>query len=463
MSRSIHTTRQTLKKLRRQELSTEELQQEALAKAARELQRKRRIKRNVGAERREPEVERTVLPVDAVPITMLDRAPFVFHAASAEDVRALIALLPPAAVLGVDEVRLFLGNEYMAERRDEARATADPLSGRLGCELFPGVYSGNVLGTYFPSRGRIDLYAYVVDWRRLTVPRLIVELFLRLQALKTLMHELAHFHDRVERVRRGRWLADRHENLEWYAEKMEHQWTAEFVVPYLERRYGKECRQFRAWVRQRGGIELPIGFFGGDSRRTERNGITRMVFSTAGAFESWLGELPRCLNPADARLALAWELHFADYYEECLAILNGILAAEPARLKAKICRADTLVHLERYDEALADADTVIAVAPEESRAWEVRLDVFEGRKDWAGLLVECSRWDAVPRVPLRDPRECHRYRAIAHCALGNAEGMETSLAAYAATFRFKSHEAATRRMGLVRRSVFRRAGKPLPA
>lgn len=463
MSRSIHTTRHALKKLRRKEFSTEELQQEALAKAARELERKRRIKRHVGAERREPEVERTVLPADPVPITTLDRAPFVFHAASTEDVRALIALLPPAAVLGIGEVRLLLGKEYMAERKDEARATADPLSGRLGCELFPGVYSGNVLGTYFPSRGRIDLYAYVVDWRRLVVPRPIVELFLRLQALKTLMHEVAHFHDRVERVRRGRWLADRHENLEWYAEKMEHQWTAEFVVSYLERCYGKECRQFRAWVRQRGGIELAIGFFAGDSRRTERDGMTRLVFSTAGAFESWLEALPRCTTAADARLALAWELHFADHYEECLAVLNVVLAAEPAHMKARVCRADTLVHLERYDDALADAEAVIAVAPEESRAWEVRLDVFEDRKDWAGLLVECSRWDAVPRVAPRDRRECHRYRAIAHCALENAEGVEASLAAYAATFRFKSHEAATRRMAFVRRSVFRRAGKPLSA
>ncbi len=462
MSRSIHTTRRSLAELKKRKFASDDARREAISEAGFDLQRKRRIKRHVTKERHAVVAVGDPVPAASIPIKLRDRAPNIFHAAGPEDIRSILDLLPVTAVHGIGEIRLSLGRDYMLELDEETKGKPDPLTGRPGHLSFPGVYSGTVLGTYFPSKGLISLYAYVIDWDRLLVPRAITELYLRLLALKTLMHEVAHFHDHTARVRRGRWMADRHENVEWYAEKREHEWTEQIVVPYLERRYSKECRAFRSWVQQRGGISLPLGFFAGDSRRTERNGMTRLVFSTSGAFESWLEKLPRYGSRHDAHLALAWELHYADQYEECLTVLNRILGDDPAHVKARECRADTLVHLERFDAALEDADEVIRRAPNENGAWESRADVLEHRKDWPSLLETCRQWERVPNVSPQKRRECHRYRAVANCAMGNTEGVETSLTAYWATFRFKNPEMAKRRMQFVRRSVFRRGGKPLP-
>jgi hypothetical protein len=463
MSRSIHTTLHSLKKLKRRKFSTNELREQAISEAEFSLRRKRRIKRQVAGERSGPVADRTLLPGDNIAISVGDDVACVLHAASAEDVRALLALLPPAAVRGISEVRLSLGKAYMAERDPDNRGEPDPLTGRPGSALFPGVYAGDVLGTYWSVKGRIELYAYVADWDRVSVPRAVVTLYLRMQALKTLMHEVAHFHDRVERVRRGRWLSDRSENSEWYAEKMEHEWTVGFVFPYLEKQYGKECRVFRKWLLQRGGIDLPLVFFAGDSRRTERDGMRRLVYSTASVFEYWLEKLPRCATSTDARLALAWELHYADFYVECLQVLNGIIDSGGMHAAVLSCRADTLVHLDRYDEAWRDANEAIRLEPKESGAWESRADVLEFRKDWVGLLESCEHWALVPRMPRSRLRECHRYQAIAHCALGNTAALERCIAAYASTVRFKAPDIAQRRMAVVRRSVFRRAGKDDPS
>lgn len=462
MSRSIHTTNRSLAELKRRKFSSEEARQAALTEARFELRRKRRIKRQVNGERRavEPEGRRT--PAGAIPIRVDDEGLYVLHAASVDDVRAMLDALPPAAVEGLGGVRLLLGREYMMEKSAAKRGTLDPYTGRPGYLMFPGCYAADTLGSYKSSTGVISIYAYVLDQERLQVPQAIAALFLRLQTLKILMHEIAHYHDEVERVRRGRWLSDRRGNFEWYAEKMEHVWADEIVVPYLERTYARECRAFRAWVRQRGGIALPLGFFVGDRRRTERSGPERTVYPTSYAFEDWLKKLPGCGSREESQLALAKLLNRADRYEECLAIVDLLLATNPQDVKARACRAETLLDLGRYEEARDEADAVIEVRPAEHAAWRVRAILMTGMKEWADLLESCIRWEKVRPMPAWIRASCHRFRATAHCALGEREAMEASLVAYGKAVRSKDPEAAKRRLIGVRREVFRRAGQPLP-
>lgn len=462
MSRSIHTTRKSLAALKTRKFADEKERAEALSEAETALTRKRRIKWLASEERHRtpPDGARTT-PM-SVSVTVQDLRAHVYHAVSESDIRAVMEQLPATAVHGISEIRLCLGSKYIAERVEDLGGKPDPYTGRLGSPSFPGVYTGTVLGTYFPARGLITIYAYVVDRSRLPVPWPICELFLRLLALKTLVHEVAHFHDRTARVSRGRWLADRHENLEWYAEKMEHRWTTEIVAPYLEHRYAKECRLFESWVEQRGGTTLPLRFFAGDSRRTERDGLTRLVFSTSGAFEDWIERLPRCGSPRDAKFALARELHYADSYNECVAILNRILDNDAADAIARGFRADTLVHLDRLDEALVDADSVIAADPTQTDGWIARAHVLECRKQWSALRETCEKWSATKHGSGRHRRECYRHLAIACCALDDLETMENSLSAYWRMFRFKDPEVVKRRALWMRRAIFRRAGKPLP-
>ncbi len=460
MSRSIHATYRSLARLRRQDFSDTQASAEAVVREETALRRKQRIKLQVWSERHASVVPApgVRLPAGEIPIRASDESAHVYHAASARDVRAVLEALPAEAVAGIDEVRLMLGREYMLEREDEASGSGEPFTGRPGSRMFSGVYGGRILGTYFSASGRICLYAYVVDWKRVFAPRMIVELFLRLRALKTLVHEVAHFHDHVARVSRGRWLADRHENNEWYAEKREHEWTEKIVLPVLHRLYPRECRIFRAWVRQRGGADLPIDFFAGDERRTRRDGLTRLVSPTSDVIESWMDELPTCSSRQAASLSLAWRLHYSDCYAECLALVDRLIVEDPAHIGARECRIDTLVHLERFDEVLAEADAIHRLSPGSEPAWEARADVYEERKDWPGLLEVCARWlPAAGRSP-RNRRQCLLYQAVAQCASGDEPGMAASLSAYANTFRGRPSHVVERRMEIRRRWVLRRAG-----
>jgi len=167
----------------------------------------------------------------------------------------------------------------MQKWRDE-ESEPDPHTGRMGSEWFSGVYCGPYFGLFRPASGLISVYAYVWDKARCPLPQDICELYLRLHALQTLVHEVAHHHDECQRQARGRWLKLRKENIEMYAERMEYEWTRSFVLPYLESTYPRAVRRLRAWVSWHGGIRQPFEFFAGDPRTTCRDGMIRMISNT---------------------------------------------------------------------------------------------------------------------------------------------------------------------------------------
>jgi tetratricopeptide (TPR) repeat protein len=288
------------------------------------------------------------------------------------------------------------------------------------------------------------------------MPRSICEFYLRLRALTTFVHEVAHHHDEMRRVRRGRWLADRKENVECYAEKMEYQWTREFVLPYLEQKYPEAANELLNWVERQGGIRLPLEFFAGDNRTTRRDGLMRLFFSTSGAFESWVGKLAKCPDLAASRLAFAWELHYSDKYDLCLHVLDRVLEDKPALSAALTCKADTLIHLERSDDAFAIAEKVLTVEPINGEAWEIRGDVLELRRDWLALLDNCDRWLAQVPEDSTSRFDAYQHRAVAYCALGDMENMDIWIE------RWANFGNRMRNPEFIRKRVFRRAGKEMP-
>ena len=462
MARSAHTTLRTLRELGRRKFPSVKEKLAAFETVFAALERKRRIKRSVrpGPTWEEPPLEGAT--VGAIPIEVLDECEVVHHGASPQDIRAILALLPRAATEGIARIQLSQGKEYMDARTDDEGGSRDPFTRRRSTEVFPGVFGGEVLGTY---SGRLDLvciYAYVYDPTRLPLPRPSCEFYLRLHALKTLLHEVAHHDDQVAHIARGRWRSDWKPAGEWYAEKMEHEWTRKLVLPYLQRTYPKEALALRKWVARRGGLMVGLEFFAGDARRTERNGSERVVFSTAGVFESWVGQLADCTSLGESRLALATELHNANAHADCLKVLDVILAREPRSIQALTCKADTLVHLNRLDEALAIAEQVLRSAPANADAWEILGDVFEGRKDWAKLLRHCEAWQRSAGLTHAAARRLCLQRAIAGCALGDGAGMAASVAAHLASTACRTKEAARKRRRLVLRHVYRRAGKSIP-
>jgi tetratricopeptide (TPR) repeat protein len=353
-------------------------------------------------------------------------------------------------------IKLILGKEYIEKCFRDEYEERDPFTGRLSVELFPAVYEAPCFGTYASGRGSITIHAHVFEPRNLPMPRHICEFYLRLRALTTLAHEVAHHHDEIQRVRRGRWLADRKENVESYAEKMEYQWTREFVLPYLQETYSEAANELLNWVECQGGVRPTLEFFAGDHRATRRDGLIRLFFSTSGAFESWVGKLAKCRDLVSSRLAFAWELHYVDEYDLCLQVLERILEDKPVLSEALTCKADTLIHLGREDEAFAISEQVLAAEPTNGDAWEVRGDVLESRRDWVALLENCDRW--LAQVPSDSPSrfDAFQHRAVAYCALGDIEKMEIWMNAWV---NFGNRK---RNPEHIRRQTFRRAGKPLP-
>lgn len=453
MSRSIHTTRKAVAQIEASKCASPEQKAQKFEAAAGKLQRKRRIKRQVAQERTRLAPPLAGSDCDTIPIEEHNSGAYVHHSASVNDLRAVLRLLPAAATEGIRSIKMILGKEYMEEQYSEEHDDRDPFTGRLSYEILPGVYGAVSLGTYAPGRGQITLHAHVYDRAKLPLEPRICELYLRLRTLTTFAHEVAHHHDEICRVSRGRWLADRFENFESYAEKMQYEWTQKIVIPYLEKAYAVDVKALLDFVEDKGGLRLPLGFFAGDSRNTLRNGLVRVAFSTSGAFENWVDELPRCTDLAASRVAFAWELHFADQYLECLEIVERVLADNPALHNALICKGDTLVHLERYDEALMIAEKVLVEDATQAEAWRIRGDVFQARRNWTALLENCDRWLATTAQDSESRLDAYQHRAVAYCGLDNIDKMETWIEAWA------NFGQRKRKTEYIRKAVYRRAGK----
>lgn len=461
MSRSIHTTRRTLEKIRQKKGLSERDRRSALKKAGDSLNQKRRIKSTVKKERRQKGPLPPSSVVSIIPIEVLDEGEFVHHGASADDIRAILNDLPEGARLGIDRIQLSLGKSYMDEN-DDLTLPRDPYTGRLSYEVFSGVFSGPLVGTFWDDSGLVSVYAYVYDPKKIPMPARLCELYLRLRALKTFVHEIAHRHDHVHRTARGRRRADRLQTVEWYVGKMEHEWTQTIVLPYLQQTYADDVAELIKWVENHGVLRTDLDFLFGDSRHTEQK-YTRQLTTASDAFEVWLDGIATYKSLSESRLAFAWQLHYNDFYDKCLEILNSILLVSPDWLPALVCKGDTLVHLESYDEALLVARRVLQMEPANSDAWEILGNVFHFRKDWNALLQNCNSWERAGEVSLEAKRWLLLHRATAFCALGSVQEMEATVSACLGLFPFKTDEIAVRRKKDTMARVYRCAGKPVPA
>lgn len=218
VSRSIHTTRSSVHLLIKSRFADPAMHEELVEREKDKLRIKRRSKRLASIERHRTEPPLAGTPAHLIPIEVLDESPTIHHGASADDIREILERLPPAATEGIPRIQLCLGKAAMEEREEILDALLDPLTGRISMEIFPGIYCAPILGIRFHT-GLIAIHAYVYDDNASPLPAPVRNLYLRLKSLITLVHEVAHHHDHLYRVSRGRWKADRRETVEWYAEK----------------------------------------------------------------------------------------------------------------------------------------------------------------------------------------------------------------------------------------------------
>ena len=167
-------------------------------------------------------------------------------------------------------------------------------------------------------------------------------------------------------------------------------------------------------------------------------------------------KLPNCEGLAASRVAFAWQLHFSDKYEACLQVLELVLTEQPALDIALTCKADTLIHLERYEEAFVITGTLLESNRANGDAWKIRGNLFAAKHDWIGLLKNCSRWLAHVSEDSKSRFDAFQHLAVAYCALGRTREMEVWIKAWA------NFGTRKRNLDSIRRAVFRRAGKESP-
>jgi hypothetical protein len=161
----------------------------------------------------------------------------------------VLQLLPGGSLDGLESVELRTGRRRqdrdLEASADSCTCRPDPLIGRLGQQVLPGIFAGHTLGVYLPQRARIQLFAYVYDP---SLPdREMWELVLRGHMLRTLVHEVAHHYDHARRTGKGRWFADE-VKAEPYARLRAREWERTYILPYLREGYPEAYQTLAAWL-----------------------------------------------------------------------------------------------------------------------------------------------------------------------------------------------------------------------
>jgi tetratricopeptide (TPR) repeat protein len=393
LSRSRHVTHAALRRLEKEDVSRPERRAEMMRELLGEMREKRATKAAVRRERRRAPGHAPT-PAELVPIRVRAGGPFLHHPAGEDDVREVLRRLPPGVVDGLAAIDLHPGVETQAESAAaaEVELDGDPLTGRQGYERYPGVWAGRVLGRYRALAAEIELYAFVHDPAH---PRRAVwEPVLRLEALATLAHEVAHHHDHTCRVARGRWTARGKERVERYAEARQHEWTHAVILPYLRERYADEIREVERWIERHGGIAIPFEQLADDPRVTLRNGkmnADRLIFTMQVALERLIHSVDAGKPAWECRLGFARELDYHGRCDQAMEIVDGVLRERPDEPEARVQRAEILCRMDRPAEALEIAEALTAEDPSSADAWEVRLDALRGLERWPAVIAAATR------------------------------------------------------------------------
>ncbi len=408
MSRSIHTTYSKFIKLKRKydENKKPELK-EKLDTLYNDLNKKHIVKRQIHQQRKGDPLEDSCMNADDILIFFSDESPLIHYPISESDIRSVLNQLPKGIFKGLKSIGLRFGGWDWECTYD---LDPDPFTGRPGYETIPGVYFPPILGSYFRRDSRIELYAFTYS----TMPdENIWMLYLKINMLMTLVHEIFHHYDFISRRSRGRWIMESYKT-EAYAEKMEYKWFLDAMVEYIQRTYPLETAELISWLQNKSGIPLTIKDIVEDPRRTHKNGFVKIGSGMDNCIRDFIKNYYLGKDILEVRMSLAEGLHDADFYDYALEIIDNILNTENAntyRYRALTLKADTLVHLEKYLEAQKIITEALAINQQGFEVWDILCDIYENLSQW-DLLLEascksyqlCTNEISKPRISLTQVR-----------------------------------------------------------
>ena len=212
---------------------------------------------------------------------------------------------------------------------------------------------------------------------------------MRLHMLMVFVHEIGHHHDFAFRIARGRWRGDNPDNVEIYAEKMQHKWLTDYIIPLLQTNYSKDFEEFNNWVKTHAGVEVPIEILIWDPRSTAKDGMIVLTsfFDTGDTFRSFVNDVLAGKGLIETRLGFANGLHMAEKYDLALKIIELVLSEQPNNIEAITLKADIYTHLEKYDLAIQLAENALAIQKDYVPALDIIADAYSGLKDWRNVIT----------------------------------------------------------------------------
>jgi len=417
------------------------------------------------------------------PMRVIESGAFIVHPAGPSLLRAALAALPSEASAGLGAIELRAGGDVLAAHA-RPNHRPDPFTGRPGQEILPGVWGAPLRGLYRPDSRTVSLFAYVCDPRR---PLRVFDIYLKLRALSTFAHELAHHLDGREHLR-GLDAPDPEVHLadllsEEAAEAQQFQWVHAVIGPLLRQRYPAEVDRLERWILYRGGasvrleqlarVEEPHPVGGAADLRAR---LVRGLFPLADAVEALARDAADGQPVARTRLGFARRLLLGGWRHLALDAARAAREATGERsrgalLAAREVEARALVELGQLDAAARAARSLIDAAgpgaPEHARAWGVLARVHRARGGWRDLL------DATSRIIELGARErlpgAFEQRVRARLELGELAGIEGDLdALYARGDRWhRLRSLGLRAIALLRRGQLEEAldfaSRALPA
>lgn len=411
MARSIHDTWGELDRALRADWSDPEARDAAVEEFRANLRRQYAVRTSERRLRREGRAHPPPLDVDRLPIVVEDEAPFVFHALGAEDIREIIGRLPPGSVDGLQTIRL-----RAARDRGEPSWPRDPFTARHRLELLPGVYASSVRGWYQRSSRTVCIHAFLCE-----VPAVApFVVWLRLMALQTLLHELAHHFDGTFRVGRSRWdLRDRAKGEAW-AERLGGEGNDMLARHYFRDHYPEECGRLQSWFETALGVGLPPVMAVLESEEVELKYAFRRLARQVVAG----GDL------AGARVTFARQAHRSGINDVASAVVEVVLAGDPVHPRALALKACLALCGKRdYEGCLASCRLALETEPGCAEALETVVRCHATAERWQDTADACER--ALQHLPV-DERSCSPYvlRTLveSRMLLDDADGVRSALA-----------------------------------
>lgn len=412
MSRSIHDTRRFLQEALTDNFSDPDLQQELVRAARSNLRQQRSIKEHTRLQRQRGCASVPSLDPEQVPIVVEDQGPFVQHHVTEEDLRELMRRLPPGSLDGLCAIHLCLNST----RANLGRSLpVDPYLRRPGHQLLPGVYASRVLSAYSRQEHAIRLFAYVHAADAVSPAALL----LKLRSLAAFVHAGAQHFDSVFRIARDRWRRDDQGRTKGFAHRTELLHTLRVVLPYLEARYPAECLALAAWMRDHGGVALPLAVLI-DHREGRQAPMLRALSTLAWAIAAGR-------DPQDTRVELASALHHAGHDDYTLAVVARVLATHPAHPGALSVRACVAACRGELSLAESTCREVLQGTPACPAAWAVLTRCLRAQGRWHDLLVSATQ--GVALAGSSQQRWQLQQRARAHLELARWDALAEDLLA----------------------------------